>query len=380
MSIISPWVWLITHFYPRKGVCYFENFPKDNAGYQYRAKKWVEILNHAGIRGKVFTIVSDKDKFDAMGFNAYLELSMFKRIGHILASATYQTVIVRRELLAGNDYGGLFWEKILLWVHPDVILDFDDDIASSKGHPIAVDTFFGKIMMQHGDKFNASLSLYPRFICGSKYLADMLKQNNSNILDTHILELPTCVDYYQTLPKEYGETPLSYVFGWVGGDHNQHFLDLLIEPLNYMAMSVPICLHVISGKNYSASNAQFKIVNKKWSLETEKDDILEFDIGLMPLTDTLIEQGKCGFKLIQYMGLGVVSIATNIAINGIIINDGVNGFLVKKDNSNWFQVMHQALSVYQEFEKIGIQARKTITDEYSFAANQERFFKFIKQH
>ena len=136
-------------------------------------------------------------------------------------------------------------------------------------------------------------------------------------------------------------------------------------------------LMVVAGRDYVNDNAEFIIGNCRWSLETEKDLIRGFDIGLMPIENNAVGRGKCGFKLLQYMGLGVVGVATDVTINGEIIDDEQNGFLVNSDNSNWYDVLKKALSLQDKYVEIGDNARKTVSRKYSFVANAERYMEFI---
>ncbi len=51
---------------------------------------------------------------------------------------------------------------------------------------------------------------------------------------------------------------------------------------------------------------------RPWSEETEVREILQFDIGIMPLPDGSFERGKCGYKLIQYMACGKPVVASQL--------------------------------------------------------------------
>jgi glycosyltransferase involved in cell wall biosynthesis len=122
----------------------------------------------------------------------------------------------------------------------------------------------------------------------------------------------------------------------------------------------------------------FPILNYKWSLELEIDFIRSWDIGVMPMPDSELTKGKAGFKLLQYMGLGLVSIANDVGINADIVSDGVNGFLVTS-SSSWESVLERALQSQNDWARIGQAASERIAKKYSFEANAPKFIEFLKQ-
>lgn len=361
------------------GVLFLENFPIENSGYQYRAYKWKERFEKNGLRCEVWTIFPDKNDFETQFGNMPLLYirAMRKRFRQCVFARKFKTVIVRRELLQFNDYGNLFMEKFLLKIHPNVILDFDDNISAAKREPRKITNLYGRLLHENGNKFNESLRLYKRFVVGSDYLKQKVLSENKTIDDDAVLVVPTCVDYDEYPAKVYDECATEVIFGWVGGNHNLHYLDMLIEPLNRLAVDYKMKLVVVAGRDYEHPKAKFQIENRKWSLESEKDLIRSFDIGLMPIEDNAVGRGKCGFKLLQYMGLGVVSIATDVTINGDIIEDEKNGFLVKLDNSNWYEVLKKVLSLQNKYEEIGRYAKDTIQNRYSFESNMDSYIRWV---
>ncbi len=361
------------------GVLFLENFPIENSGYQYRAYKWKERFEKYGLHCEVLTIFPDKNDFDSQFGNMPLLYirAMRKRFRQCVFARKFKTVIVRRELLQFNDYGNLFMEKFLLKIHPNVILDFDDNISAAKREPRKITNLYGRLLQENGNKFNESLRLYKRFVVGSDYLKQKVLSENKTIDDDAVLVVPTCVDYDEYPAKVYDECATEVIFGWVGGNHNLHYLDMLIEPLNRLAVDYKMKLVVVAGRDYEHPKAKFQIENRKWSLESEKDLIRSFDVGLMPIEDNAVGRGKCGFKLLQYMGLGVVSIATDVTINGDIIEDEKNGFLIKSDNSNWYEVLKKVLSLQNKYEEIGRYAKETIQNRYSFGANIDSYIRWV---
>lgn len=363
----------------REGVLFLENFPKENSGYQHRSHKWkIEFENH-GIKSEVLTIFPNKSDFESQlnDLPRMFVKTMKRRFYQCLYARNYKVVIVRRELLLFNDYGNLFMEKFLHQIHPNVILDFDDDISAAKREPRNTSTLYGKLLCENGNKFNDSLRIYKRFVVGSNYLKQKVLNENKSIKSDDILIVPTCLDYGNYPAKEYENKSNNFILGWIGGNHNLHYLDLLVEPLNRLVDEYNFKMIVVAGHDYESDRAKFKIENQQWNLAMEKDIIRSFDIGLMPIEDNAVGRGKCGFKLLQYMGLGVIGVATDVSINGEIIVDGDNGFLVKSDNSDWYEVMKKVFSFHDIYMKLGKNARKTVDGKYSYKANVYKYLAFV---
>jgi glycosyltransferase involved in cell wall biosynthesis len=354
-----------------KTILYLENFPIENAGYQYRAAKWAELLRAEGYKVDIWTLCENKALFEnkiaEKPFSKFLLFALKKRFKQVLASRKYETVIVRRELLWFNDYGNLFLDRLLLKIHPNAILDFDDDIAAAKNQPKKVHSLYSKLLLENGNKFNDSLRLYKRFFVASNYLKDKVFQENPTLNPEAVRVIPTCVDYDNYPAKEYPEKIEKLTFGWIGGDHNYLQLDTILPILNKLSVKEKFKLLVIGGTPYER-DVNFELEFRKWSLETEVHDILNIDVGLMPLEENVRTKGKGGFKLIQYMGLGVVSVASAITINNEIVDKGNDSFLCKNEK-DWLHILSFLLNNKNELKIIGEKARKKVLNYYSFKAH-----------
>jgi len=305
----------------------------------------------------------------------FMFIAMLRRCHQIIKARKYETVIVRRELLLFNDYGNLFMDKFLLKLHPNAILDFDDDIAAAKNQPKRITNWYGRLLLEDGNKFNNTLRLYKRFIVASNYLKERVLKENPQLPPENIVVIPTCVDYDKYPPKQYPEHIEKITFGWIGGDHNYPLLDILLPILNSLAERYSFKLLVIGGSEYKR-DVKFEIEFVPWSLETEVENLYRIDIGLMPLTDDAKSRGKGGFKLIQYMGLGIVSVASAITINCEIIDHGVNSFLVYS-HDDWEKILVNILDKKVNLSAMGKEARKKIEKEYTFEANKDKYIDFI---
>lgn len=358
-----------------KKVLFLAAFSEENAGFQYRVKKWIPWLESGGYKVAVHVVFSKKQEtwFRENNWRLYV-IPLYHRFQAILASRSYSHVIVRREILIFNDYGNLFLEKLLLSIHPEAILDFDDDIAWAKKEPKEISTF-GNLLGEHPAKFTASLQLYSKFIVGSEFLQDYLRKKKPGLNPNQSVVIPTCVDYDEIPAKKYEGDGGVIRFGWIGGVGNIRLLDIIIEDLNLLSREFDIELLMISGKDYTP-DVDFPVINKAWSMATQIEDLKTIDIGLMPLYDTPEDRGKCGFKLIQYMGLGIPAVSSAVTVNNEIVSDGLNGWLVPPEGA-WLPVLRKACASRARLPEIGAEARKRIAEKYTFRANSEKYTAFI---
>ncbi len=364
----------------KKGqILYLAAFYPENSGYHWRAKKWASEFEQNGFSITILNALNENEfkQLYKENFNLFLIQFLRRRFKQIIQSRKYETVIVQRELLIFNDYGNLFLEKFLLKIHPNAILDFDDDLSAAKNQPKEITNWFGKIMLENGDKFNSTLKMYKHFIVASAYLKNRVIEQNLNITPENICVIPTCVDYDEYPIKDYSTLKKNITLGWIGGDHNYYLLDLLLPILDKLSENYSFKLLVIGGSPY---NRQTKFVSefRKWNLNSEVQDLNSIDIGLMPLTDDAESRGKGGFKLIQYMGLGIVSIAAPITINKEIITHGYDSFLAMS-GEEWESTLEKILKGEVDLIEMGKNARQKIERNYTFNAKKKKYIEFIER-
>lgn len=360
---------------PRR-VLFLAAFWPGNAGYEYRVERWARVLKDAGFAVDIDSVWTHAQFWSWVDDNdprLYLNPARH-RLRRILDSGGYGTVVVGREVLLWNDYGGLFLERLLLAMHPNAILDIDDDLGEAKGEPRRIGRF-GRVLGEHPAKFTASLGMYRKVIAGSGYLKDLVLQRAPQLDRGDVVVIPTCLDYEEEPTKVYRERRTPLVLGWIGGTGNLEQLDVVADALERVAQDVPLKLLVISGRPYAPRGIE--VENIQWDMNTHLDQLRRIDIGLMPLRDTPASRGKCGMKLLQYMGLGIVSIATALTVNREIIDDGANGFLVEPDG-DWEAAVRRVIAREESFPEIGRAARETVLSRYSIAAHTECYEDFIR--
>lgn len=102
----------------------------------------------------------------------------------------------------------------------------------------------------------------------------------------------------------------------------------------------------------------------EWSAETELDLLAAGRIGIMPLPDSPYERGKCGFKLIQYMGLGLPVVASAVGENRFIVEDGASGYVVNSTDE-WYERISALLESPGMAAEMGAQGYRRFLDHYS---------------
>lgn len=116
---------------------------------------------------------------------------------------------------------------------------------------------------------------------------------------------------------------------------------------------------------------------RKWKKETEIEDLLEMNIGVMPLYDTDWERGKCGFKALQYQALGIPAVASMVGVNATIVKEHKTGFLCEAlplvEDGKWKKELSSLLQMQEVRSKLGRQARIHVIKNYSVQSQKEVF-------
>ena len=103
------------------------------------------------------------------------------------------------------------------------------------------------------------------------------------------------------------------VLGWIGTHSTFSFLESLFPVLERLAKTHRFKLCIVGAGKKGIIVPGVDVEELDWKLERETSDFQSFDIGLYPITpsSSANEQwilGKSGFKAIQYMAVGYLSL------------------------------------------------------------------------
>jgi len=144
----------------------------------------------------------------------------------------------------------------------------------------------------------------------------------------------------------------------------------LDRPLQKLQEQINFTFIVIADKDPALPLKQYRFI--RWSREREAEDLLQFHIGIMPLFDDEIAKGKCGFKAIQYMSLGIPAVVSPVGVNTKIVQDAVNGY-ISTETMEWQQHLEILLQNSTLRTTMGIAARNKIETKYSVKATRHLF-------
>ena len=210
--------------------------------------------------------------------------------------------------------------------------------------------------------------------CGNKYLCEYARQFNMRVflnpttIDTEHLHNPKL--YYSKIKST------KIIMGWTGTHSTLKYIDSLLPVFKTLEEKFPnqIEFVVVADKEPLFTLSCLRFV--RWNKQTEIQDLLQFDIGLMPLTDDVWSQGKCGFKALQYLALQIPAVVSPVGVNNPIVENGVSGFVCAEEQA-WIEALTLLIENEALRKKMGEAGRKKVIENYSVLSNSENFLSLF---
>lgn len=208
---------------------------------------------------------------------------------------------------------------------------------------------------------------------------DYLKQLISEPYEDKVILLPTTDgDLYRyhtnqltikrlsTLEKEVRLT-------WVATASNLIYLKNIIPYLEDAAMVImnetqkSLKLTVVCNIALEVDTTFLSIQNIQWSRESAIESMKQAHIGIMPLADNEYTKGKGGFKIIQYMSIGLPVIASSTGFNRIILQKEEGGILIH--NNEWSIAISKIIQSPESWLKYSENAKKEWEQHFAYDLN-----------
>jgi len=332
------------------------------ASTRYRFVQYIPHLKDKGIDLCIYPLLSNKyldNKFKGRGIPFINVLFSFvKRLFVLSSQKNFDCAIIHCELFP---FLPAWAEKILIKI--PYIYDFDDAFYLK----YATNEFSFRSLFL-GSKFNSIISSASFVTAGSDVLNNYAKKYNCNTL-----VLPTVVDVERYIPTKKKSNRI-FNIGWIGSPSTSIYINELIEPLSEFGKEAKVVFTVIGGNAPYIPNIEVRDI--PWSEFTEIDYINEFDVGVMPLSNDKWTQGKCAFKLIQYMACAIPVIASPVGANRIVVDDSCG--LFAGDTNQWVSAFRYIKNNHSKGIRMGSNGRNRIIEGYSLTYGIPIIEKVIK--
>ena len=245
------------------------------------------------------------------------------------------------------------------------VFDFDDALYL----PSPAEPQTAPARLRYRRNFDATAAAADLVLCGNAELSGQVENR-------HKVILPTAVDCDLFHPGATGPVDPPTV-GWVGHSSNLSYLEAIAGPLREVAARHPgFKLIVVADRRPRIEGVPVEF--RPWSLDGEVEGFRGIGIGLMPLDDTPWTRAKCAFKLLQYMALGVPSVASPVGMNRDVVESGENAMLAAT-HEEWVNVLDELIRRPDLRERLGRAGRETVSRRFSLPVISRNLISCLDQ-
>lgn len=264
-------------------------------------------------------------------------------------------------------YGPPLFERVVSLIHKRVIYDIDDMVFL--GHSSSANRLL--MFLKGKNKMISLMKTSNHVITCTPHLDAFVRKYNTNTTD---ISSTINTETYQPINKYENENILT--IGWSGSHSTSKYVYLLKEVLLEVYKKHKFKLLVIGDPLFHIDGLDCEAI--QWVENSEVRDLQRIDIGIYPLPNEEWVLGKSGLKALQYMALGIPTIASAIGANYRVIEDGVSGTLVDSDES-WKKSIENYITNPSLRKEHGLKARERVESMYSVQANESVYLEVIEQ-
>ena len=263
-------------------------------------------------------------------------------------------------------FGTTFFERLYCMLSKKIIYDIDD-LVYHKDHKSEVNSFMSWLKGRKKPIYLMRKSNH--IITCTPYLNSFVRKYNTSTTD---ISSTINTDIYKPI-NSYSNND-SLVIGWSGSHSTSKYINLLKEILLDLQAKHNFKLLVIGDPSFYIEELDLEAIS--WSKETEVSDLQRIDIGIYPLPNEEWVLGKSGLKALQYMALGIPTIASAIGANFRVIENGISGTLVDSDNQ-WKEAIEKYILNPNLRRQHGLNGRKRVEKLYSVNANKPIYLECL---
>lgn len=332
------------------------------ASSRYRIYEYLRFYTLSGLYFSVYPLFGDwylKNLFQhrlKLRILSKLIVAYLNRLYRVLTMDKNSVAYIGAELFPYLPYG---LDIILNIRKIPYIIEFDDAVFHN---------YDNNSLLK--DKTRKVIKRASHVITGSRYLTDYVRQYNQKVT-----QIPTCIDaekYKDAVPK----MSEKFIIGWIGSHATSMALVSIAGALRNLSSIIDFELHLIGFDPLLVKHLdgiKYRII--EWSQKTEIENMRKFSVGIMPLKDTPFSRGKCAFKLVQYMAVGLPTISSPLQSN-IDIEGGL-GNLFATTQDEWVEAILKVYSVREKYNLIGAKNKEFAMQNYTFQVNYRKYIDII---
>lgn len=309
----------------------------------------VEGNDHVCYRYRVAAFADALAERGAMLEAVPLARGTLRRLKQLRRASAADVVLLQRKLLPlGQLYLLRRWSKRLIFDCDDAVYHRDSNAAK------------GPESWRREFRFWATVYSADLITAGNHTLVD----HAAGMTDTHRVHyVPTCVDPHRypraAHNRDDGQTRLV----WIGSHSTLPSLHDAHACLKAATAQTPgLELRVLCDEFPRLEGV--RVVERRWSSETEASEIAAADVGISWLPHHPWSWGKCGLKVLQYMAAGLPVVANPIGVHRTMVVDGTTGFLVSSAEDA-AQKISQLAHDPDLRRRMGSAGRERVAAEYS---------------
>lgn len=279
----------------------------------------------------------------------WLSAAVTESLARVVRSWRYDVCFLQRNLVATL----CTWEPLL---RQPLVFDVDDAI------------FLGP-RGASADRIARTASIT---ICGNQFLADYFSRLGP------VEVLPTAVDTDRFTPRP-GPPQNGAVLGWSGSSSGfsylysiEHALRRLLERHQHATVKI-----VADRPPAFSQLPPDRVVFERWHPETEVAALHDFTVGLMPLADSPWARGKCSFKMLTYMAVGIPVVVSPVGMNTEVLAHGKCGFAASTSDE-WVDAMSALIANRDAGTEMGQIGRHIVEEHYSRHVVSLRLAQILK--
>ncbi len=357
------------------------SYPDEAACTRFRISQFAPALERAGIE-----VVSDPfldsrlfSTFYKSGHRATNALGVARaiasRVATVLRARRFDGVFVQREAAL---LGPAVTEELLArGLKLPLVYDVDDAVWLAGEGASTNETRYPLLsrLLKAPSKSLRLLGLADTVIAGSRQLAEFASQYCAR---TEVIPTVVSKEIWRPLPGKLEGAPLPErpVIGWIGTHSTAPQLALVAPALKRLRDEGRDFVVRVIGANESFELDGLEIERRPWSRAREVEDFQTIDVGVAPMFEDAWSEGKCGFKQLQYMAVGVPMVTSVAGGARDFVVDGENA-CVASEPDDWYRHLAALLDDGALRARLARSGRDLVEARYSREAVEDRFVAVV---